>query len=71
MMASLQQIPKIIKNIDYGFLGIYQHEKDRHHQLQGLICLGSHSFEEFSEELQKHNELKGFKALKVDINSDE
>jgi hypothetical protein len=71
LTVAIQTLPKLIKSIDYGFLGIYQNEKDRHHRLQGLVCLGSHSYEEFNEELAKHNELKGFKALKVDINSDE
>lgn len=46
MTLAVQALTKILKSVDYGFLGIYQTEKDRHHRLQGLICLGSHSFEE-------------------------
>ena len=71
LTVGIQIIPKFLKPIDYGFLAIYQNEKDRHHLLQGLICLGSHSFEEFNEEVQKNNDLRGFKALKVDVSNDE
>lgn len=44
LALALQLLPKLLKPIDYGFLGIYQNEKDRHYRLQGLLCLGSHSF---------------------------
>ena len=53
LSSSISALPKLLKPVDYGFLGIYQNEKDRHHRLQGLLCLGSHSFEEFNEELSK------------------
>ncbi len=73
LVIALNLIPKFLKPIDYGFLAIYQNqnEKDRHYLLQGLICLGSHSFEEFNEEIQKNSELRGFKALKVETTSEE
>lgn len=49
LTLSIQALPKLLKPIDYGFLAVYQHEKDRHHRLQGLLCLASHSLEELNE----------------------
>lgn len=71
LSTSINAFPKLLKPVDYGFLGIYQNEKDRHHRLQGLLCLGSHSFEEFNDELSKMQELRNFKALRVDVASEE
>jgi hypothetical protein len=71
LTLSLQALPKLLKPIDYGFLALYQHEKDRHHRLQGLLCLASHSLEELAEEIAKSPDLRALKALRVDIGSEE
>lgn len=39
--------------------------------MQGLICLGEHSFEELSEEMTKNSALKRFKPVRVDVQSEE
>jgi hypothetical protein len=71
MTLALQTLPRVLKPIDYGFLGVYLNEKERHHRLQGLLCLASHNFEELNEELAKHGDLRCFKALRVDIGSED
>lgn len=38
---------KLLKPIDYGFMGVYLKEKDRHCHIEGFICLGSQGCEEF------------------------
>lgn len=72
LTLATQELPKVLRNVvDYGFLGVYFNEKDRHYRLQGLLCLGSHAFEEFAEEMSKNGELRLFRALKVDVSSEE
>ena len=72
MNIVMQELPKLLKlNVDYGFMGIYLNEKDRHYRLQGLICLGSHQFEQFADEISKIGELRPFKVTRVDVVNNE
>ena len=40
-----QEFGKILKtSVDYGFLAVYENEKDREYRIEGLICLAECSF---------------------------
>lgn len=72
MNIVMQELPKLLKlNVDYGFLGIYLNEKDRQYRLQGLVCLGSHPFEQFVDQMTKIAELRPFKVSRVDVVNNE
>jgi hypothetical protein len=39
--------------------------------LQGIVCLGEQSFEEFAEEVARLPALKSLKTVKIDIQNEE
>ena len=50
LSSSISALPKLLKPVDYGFLGIYQNEKDRHHRLQGQHMVEALQIGESTEE---------------------
>lgn len=54
-MQSLNELSKSVRlithalrqsicgNLDYGIIGIYQYEKDKHYEIRGMLAMGSKS----------------------------
>lgn len=58
-------------NVDYGFLGVYQNEKDKLYQIRGMICLGSKPFEDLQKDFESSIELKELNLHKADSGVEE
>jgi hypothetical protein len=48
-------------------MGIYLNDKNRKYSMQGIICLGSKSFEDFMDETEKISTFKSYRINKIDI----
>lgn len=59
-----------INSIDYGIVGVYQHENDKHYLVRGILCLGSKNFNELKNDMESSVELREWKICKIDINDD-
>ena len=41
-----------ITNVDYGIVGVYQHENDKHYIVRGVLCLGSKNFSDLNSDME-------------------
>jgi len=41
-----------INSLDYGIVGVYQHENDKHYLVRGILCLGSKNFNELKNDME-------------------
>lgn len=41
-----------INSVDYGIVGVYQHENDKHYLVRGILCLGSKNFNELKNDME-------------------
>lgn len=59
-----------VTNVDYGIVGVYQHENDKHFIVRGVLCLGSKNFNDLKSDMESSVELREWKIAKIDINDE-
>ena len=41
-----------VTNLDYGIVGVYQHENDKNYIVRGVLCLGSKNFNDLKTDME-------------------
>jgi hypothetical protein len=59
-----------ITSVDYGIVGVYQHENDKHYIVRGVLCLGSKNFNELKNDMESSVELREWKVGRIDVSNE-